>query len=437
MLTINSIIPEIQRARTIHRYDLRPHKESPLLKEIDPKRKLIISIHGLGDVVSRHHANHLVAMQRRFPGIEYIGVETKGEEELKGQLAKLKSLGLEFKDILSPIELYGLIDNGSLVIDGVDVALPPQLHYEVPQTLLKDIKGFNGRVLIEKPVAIPKHLNGIKELGQEFPDRILTADFKLGSRAVEVLLAEKLIERIGPVTTIAGRFVENYPIEVLRNMVKERKGLLRFDVSGGGFLYDMDVHKLAEQLRYLYEINPSTEIEIVDFMLAYIDDQEIKSHRDWNAETYGQTHLRAGKIDIYGDAGKGIDTKEFSFPNCIIGEKGFLIISTGTPKRYPFIYISENGKEPEFYVFSDDMGYEKIFETFLLILYGIPSPEQKIWFNCTVNAASIIAAINKINTEGLKHGGEMQRYSIGETPNPEFANKIYISPDPGSYIKFD
>ncbi len=373
-------------------------------------------------------------MQKAHPGkLEVISVDPcyanpKLAEARRKEQAKLfKRAGFSYKKELSPEAFNEAIAKGNINPSALVLAVPVKYHLPLLEEFLGRTK---APIMVEKPITLPnQEVDAAIDLHKKHPGRIYAADFALGSSSLDYFIKQGLQGHLGEILNVTGRFVEKQDLDDLAKAVESR-GLLREKISGAGLGYDMGVHTLASVERLLGRIlDKSLEFSsIKNVFLGAPDHPDIQAHRDPNLETYWYTQAQLnGGVDLAFDAGKGLDDHNYILQ--VHGEKGTAVISTGTLRHKPFIFIIPKRGEKKLFTFPKDVGYRKIFEALLLMSGGKaanvdPSPDA-----CLRATTASVGFVGHSYDFARDNGISVQPITYGRTPDTEagFAAPNYLS----------
>jgi len=368
-------------------------------------------------------------INRKLPGIKFVAVDpiantAEGKKRFAEQQAEMEKYGSRYVQAMTPEQFYKDVQKGNLKVDGVTLAVPVKYHLPETERLLKELK---VPIMVEKPLGLPGQVERFRELHRQNPGRIYAADFSNGTDSLNFAFEKGLFQKIGKVHTVVGRFVEKQELDELINAARDRK-LLKLDVSGGGLGFDMGVHSLVTEGRILKEACGAgfEGMDLREVFLGAIDNPELAKHRDAEAETYWRNFcvLQNG-IKVYNDAGKGLDTTQYLVQ--IKGEKGDLVISSGTGDTKPFVLLKKhNGSQPQLFVFPPGVGYRSIFENFILTALGrkdLVSPSADACMDTTSTSVEVVG-----KTYGAAHDGGQRIEAIDHGRTPILKN---LSSPPG------
>lgn len=403
------------------------------------KAKTIVVIGGGGgknSVAPLFYAPVLGAMQKANPGkLEVVSVDTCYEnpnlaQARRAEQAKLfRRAKFEYKQELSPEGLRDALARGNIDPSAIVLAVPVNFHLPLLKEFLQKTK---APVMVEKPITLPtEEVDAAVELHKQHPGRIYAADFALGSSSLDYFIKAGLQAHLGNILSVTGRFVEEQDLADLAKAIESR-GLLRKKISGAGLGYDMGVHTLASVERILSRVLDDQSLKfstINNVFLGAPDHPDINNHRDHNLETYWHTQAQLNSgIDLAFDAGKGLDDHNYILQ--IHGEKGTVVISTGTLRHKPFVFIIPKRGDKKLFTFPKDVGYKKIFEALLHMSEGKakgivdPSPDA-----CLGATTASVDFVRRSYQEAAKRGITVEPITYGKTPDiaSSFAAPNYLS----------
>ncbi len=381
-------------------------------------------------------------IQSKHPNFRFIAVDPivgtpKGQAQIERQKEVLDKHGFAYDSSLHPDTFYKRLESGEINLDGAVLAIPVKYHLPEIKKLLGmfDNLGKQVPVMLEKPLGLVDEVGQFKSLFQSHPEQIFAADFSNGTNSLNFALENGLKDKIGDLEGIIGRFVEDgqyQELDVLIQAIKDRN-MLRESINGGGAGLDMAVHSIVTQERFLEEaLGLSLQgSKIKDVFLGRINHPEINASSDPHLETYWRVSAELGNgAYVFNDAGKGLDAYDYIVQ--INGDKGSLVISSGTVKSNPFVLFipKDDSKRPELYLFKPGVGYKGIFENFLLTIQGHSEkikPTLEMCMNTTSTSVEFVGdsyrfASSKSNrgVELIEHGRTPSFQSITKPPDFKF-----------------
>ena len=400
---------------------------------ISPERRARFAIlggHGNEHSVSSlFYPGPLGKFQGLFPYFSFIAVDpivnrTGSQDRIIAQRRLFHGTGFGYDDSLLPETFYRLLERGQLEVDGVVLAIPVKYHLPETQRLLEifDRLGIKKPIMVEKTLGLIGQEQRFRELNGSHPNQIYAADFSNGTDSLNFSIHEGYLDKIGDITVICGRFVESQSIDDLVKAAKARN-LLRLDTSGGGLGFDMGVHSLVTEERVLQKAGLTLKgADINDVLLGAIDHDELEQHRDKRAETYWRSHLVLDNgVNVYNDAGKVLD--DHCYIVQIYGEKGQLVLSSGTQNQRPFVLFVPNSGEPELFNFPQGVGYESIFANFLLCALGDSNDCNPTLDMCMNAASTSVETVGRSYDHAFANNyqnGDLTRIFPGELPPLSF-----------------
>ncbi len=427
-------------------------KSTPTIREIGRQNRVNVHDHIGPDkrarfaILGGHGNEHSVStlfypgplggFQQGFPYLSFIAVDpivnrNGGQERIIAQKRFFHGTGFSYDDSISPETFYRQLESGQLEVDGVVLAIPVKYHLPETEKLLRifDKLGIKKTIMVEKPLGLIGEEKKFRELNHSHSNQIFAADFSNGTDSLNFSIYEGYLSKIGNITAICGRFVESQSIDELV-AAAEARNLFRLDINGGGMAFDMGVHSLVTEERILQERGLTLQgSNIREVFLGAFDHSELEKHRDKKAETYWRTHLTLSNgTDVYNDAGKVMD--DHCYIVQVSGEKGQLVLSSGTQNQRPFVLYVPNDGIPELFKFPEGVGYESIFANFLVCALGNPDDCSPTVDMCMNAASTSVETVGRSYEHAFANdykSGELTRIPHGITPIPP---PEHTPPDP-------
>lgn len=103
----------------------------------------------------------------------------------------------------------------------------------------------------------------------------------------------------------------------------------------------------------------------------------------------------------------------------VYGEKGQLVLSSGTKNQRPFVLYVPNSGQPELFVFPPGVGYESIFANFIVAALGDPNDCDPTFDQCMNAASTSVETVGKSYDFAFANryeSGELSRIVPGIAP---------------------
>jgi predicted dehydrogenase len=389
-----------------------------LLEGIDAGEERVIALYGaFGSLVRIFLQKGFGKIQEYFSNVKFIAVDMKNPQtkvsaiKIKEEMEKIdlpwrKGIAYfearEFNQAaLTSKNNIITIKGEEIKVDGVITAVPTSSHLEIAK--LWAPKGVP--VWVEKPITLPDELREISQLAAR-SKKIFAVDFMMDNDAFLYLLEHPLIlQSIGKISRIEGRFVQEWPLE------PDRYWLLKPEVSGGGLGMDMLVHLIALVDTLLQKLGQN-QAAVVDKVVLGRYETGKAQQRTEEAETYMWLKAHLGDMELLMDAGKGVDDLYYGIT--IKGENGSIEIFID-PEEYspPYLKVDTSDSSVIYRFKGWGLSYSGTFLDFLLFLYG---SEKRRGVDLTQRLSATINAVCLVSEAYKKHKEPLVSYKLGEAP---------------------